>query len=107
MSALEAWDVPGDERTGAALKRPRVALIVGGQRSGSTLLSRVLGESPRAVALGEIWYLWERGVVEDRLCGCGVRFSECDFWQRMAIGGDRSSDAADTWGALRNLVRNR
>jgi hypothetical protein len=30
--------------------------------------------------VGELRYLWERGVIEDRLCGCGERFAACPFW---------------------------
>jgi hypothetical protein len=32
------------------------------------------------VGVGELRYIWERGMVEDRLCGCGQRFSACPFW---------------------------
>src|SRR4051794_41423458 len=30
---------------------------------------------------GELRFLWQRGYVEDRRCGCGRRFSECPTWQ--------------------------
>lgn len=33
------------------------------------------------VAVGELRYLWQRGMVEDRLCGCGSVFSQCPFWR--------------------------
>ena len=35
-------------------------------------------------------HLWERGVIEDNLCGCGQKFSECEFWNQVgksAFGG--------------------
>jgi len=90
-------------------RRVRVVLIVGGQRSGSTLIARIIGESPGAVALGELWYLWQRSVVEDRLCGCGNRFSRCEFWQRVeAVRSMRGSMETDRlWGDLHELTRNR
>src|SRR3569623_2074282 len=35
------------------------------------------------VAVGELRFLWQRGVIEDRLCGCGERFSACPFWAEV------------------------
>lgn len=43
------------------------------------------------VAVGELRFLWQRGMVEDRLCGCGERFSACPFWTNVikrSCGGD-------------------
>ena len=68
-------------------------LYVGGTgRSGSTVLANLLGEVTGYVSVGEVRFLWERGIVEDRLCGCGRRFSQCDFWVEVldrAFGDDR------------------
>jgi hypothetical protein len=59
-------------------------LYVGGTgRSGSTVLANLLGEVSGYVSVGELRYLWERGLQEDRLCGCGLRFSACPFWQQV------------------------
>lgn len=56
-------------------------LYVGGTgRSGSTVLANVLGEAPGHVSVGEVRFLWQRGILEDRLCGCGEPFSGCAFW---------------------------
>lgn len=69
---------------------PRVLLIAGSGRSGSTLLERALGEVPGVVALGETVHLWERGLRDDELCSCGERFMRCPFWSevgRRAFGG--------------------
>ena len=52
-----------------------VAFVGGHGRSGSTLLSRVLGAVPGFVTVGELCYLWDQGVVMDRMCGCGKPFS--------------------------------
>lgn len=68
----------------------QVLLITGSGRSGSTLLDLLMAGVDGCTAVGELRYLWERGVVEDRLCGCGERFSECPFWQAVvaqAFGG--------------------
>lgn len=55
--------------------------IAGAGRSGSTLLELMLGEATGAVCAGEVTHLWGRGLVENQLCGCGVGFRECAFWQ--------------------------
>ena len=68
----------------------RVIFIGGLGRSGTTLLERMLGELPGVCPLGEIVHLWRRDVRDDERCGCGRRFSGCDFWQavgRRAFGG--------------------
>jgi len=72
-------------------KRPDITdvdiVFVGGWgRSGSTLLTRMLAEVPNFVAVGEVRDIFLRGIIEDRVCGCGERFSHCDFWQ--AVGDD-------------------
>ncbi|WP_018351725.1 sulfotransferase [Longispora albida] len=59
-------------------------------RSGTTLLERVLGQLPGVCALGEVVHLWDRDVRDDERCGCGHRFSRCEFWQEIgerAFGG--------------------
>ncbi len=66
-------------------------LYVGGLgRSGSTLLERALAQIPGVVGLGEVVYLWERGIRNDERCGCGEPFSACPFWSevgQLAFGG--------------------
>jgi hypothetical protein len=76
--------------------QPKVLYIAGAGRSGSTILHNVLGQIDGFVAVGELRYVWERGVIDNRLCGCGVPFRSCDFWQRVfraAYGGFDNIDA--------------
>jgi hypothetical protein len=71
-------------------KVARVLYLGGLGRSGTTLLERVLAELPHVCALGEVVHLWGRDVRDDERCGCGSRFSRCDFWRvvgRAAFGG--------------------
>lgn len=57
--------------------------IIGCGRSGSTILGNTLGQIPGYVHVGELGYVWNRGVVQNALCGCGQPFGECDFWQAV------------------------
>jgi hypothetical protein len=64
--------------------------LAGMGRSGSTLVERVLGELPGVCSLGEVVFLWQRGIVANELCGCGTPFLECPFWSKignLAFGG--------------------
>ena len=58
----------------------RVVYIAGSGRSGSTILDNILGQLDGWCSVGEARFLWERGIVGDRLCGCGEPFSACPFW---------------------------
>ena len=68
----------------------KVVYIGGLGRSGSTVLDRMLGEVPGFLSTGEIRDLWRRGLLENRLCGCGLPFRDCPFWTAVgqtAFGG--------------------
>jgi hypothetical protein len=72
----------------------RVLYVGGLGRSGSTLLNLMLGEVPGLVAVGELRFVWERGVIANELCGCGAPFRECPFWTAIGV------DAFDGWDAI-------
>jgi hypothetical protein len=68
----------------------RVLFLGGLGRSGTTLLERLLGQIRGVCPLGEVVHLWQRDLCDDERCGCGDRFSECGFWQKVgteAFGG--------------------
>jgi hypothetical protein len=68
----------------------RILYIGGWGRSGSTLLARMLAQVSGLITVGELRDVWLRGCIEDRLCGCGARFHECEFWTAVgerAFGG--------------------
>ena len=84
----------------------RVLYLGGLGRSGTTLVERLLGELPGVCTLGEVVHLWQRDLRDDERCGCGARFSGCDFWQRVgqrAFGGWANVDV-DRVHALRDAV---
>jgi hypothetical protein len=88
----------------------RVLFIGGCGRSGSTLLDRMLGELPGFVSTGEVRFIWERGLVENRICGCGEPFRECPFWRSVgeeAFGGWDALDAEDLVALDRAVNRHR
>lgn len=90
--------------------RPTVVLLGGLGRSGSTLVERVVGGVPGVRALGEALHLWERGVGEDQLCGCGEHFGSCPFWQQVgerAFGGWDRLDVREVLDDRYGVVRNR
>lgn len=72
--------------------RVKVLNIIGCGRSGSTILGNTLGQLPGYVHVGELCYVWNRGVVQDALCGCGQAFSECEFWRRVTKRSEHSMD---------------
>jgi hypothetical protein len=60
------------------------AVFIGGQsRSGSTLLDLLLGQVDGFFSVGELRYIWERGFLENNLCGCGKQFRHCHFWGQV------------------------
>ena len=86
--------------------RPRVLFIAGWGRSGSTLLDRMLGQVPGVFSAGELRDIWQRGVAENRLCGCGAPFRDCEVWRKVgevAFGGWDAFDVAEA-RALRDTL---
>ncbi|MEV4274817.1 sulfotransferase [Actinoplanes xinjiangensis] len=84
----------------------QVLFLGGFGRSGTTLVERLLGELPGMCALGEVVHLWQRDIRDDERCGCGQRFSGCDFWKRvgeLAFNGWSNVDV-DRVHALRDAV---
>ncbi len=75
--------------------RVRVLYLAGSGRSGSTVVSNILGQLPRTFAAGELRYLWQRGVEQDHLCGCGKAFSSCPVWTAV-MKRVREADASPT-----------
>lgn len=61
----------------------KVLTIVGAGRSGTTVLASILGEVHGFASAGELRWLWERGVVERRPCGCGEIPVRCPVWSAV------------------------
>ena len=72
--------------------------IAGPGRSGSTILGNVLGEIEGFFHGGELNFIWEHNLIENRLCGCGAPFNRCEVWGsvfKRAFGGIDRVDARE------------
>ncbi|HYC33439.1 MAG TPA: sulfotransferase [Gemmatimonadales bacterium] len=87
---------------------PKVLFIGGSGRNGSTILANVLGQIPGCCSVGELRYLWDRGLVENRHCGCGARFNECPFWRDvLARAFPDPPDGRELWRLREAGLRSR
>jgi hypothetical protein len=88
-----------------------IVFYVGGSgRSGSTLIGRIFGRLPGYICVGEMVFLWTRGLADDELCGCGEPFSACPFWGEVgerAFGGWDAVDAPSVAALQRSVDRHR
>jgi Sulfotransferase family len=77
---------------------PIKILYIGGySRSGSTLLLRLLAQSPGLVAVGELFDVWRRSFRDNQLCGCRLGFRECPFWREATLEAFGAEPAAIPW----------
>ncbi|HET7389136.1 MAG TPA: sulfotransferase [Nocardioidaceae bacterium] len=60
-----------------------VLYVMGASRTGSTIIANILGQLEGCFAVGELWNIWRRGLLERRLCGCGVPLPECSVWDAI------------------------
>ena len=76
----------------SAKDRVLVLFIAGTGRSGSTLLSNILGQVDGLWSVGELRHFWQRGIIENWRCGCGLSFDQCSIWSQII------DEAFDTGG---------
>ncbi len=80
-----------------------VLYIAGTGRSGSTVLANILGEVEGVFAAGEVRYLWQRGLKEGRMCGCGLPVRECPVWSQVLDTAGELDDPARVDGIVSML----
>lgn len=73
----------------------KVLYIAGFERSGSTIVNRVLGQINGFVAWGELRDVWQHGLVENRPCTCGDFFADCPAWQHIFQEAFEGSEKID------------
>jgi len=86
--------LPGGGSTSA---KPKVLYISSVGRSGTTLMSLVLGQLPGFCDVGELWALW-RPAFATGTCGCGLFVRDCPFWlavAKSALGQDYEHDGPE------------
>jgi membrane-associated phospholipid phosphatase len=86
----------------------KVIYIAGPARAGSTLLDLLLSRLVGATSVGELQYVWTRGLLADDPCGCGCRFAECPFWRavgRTAFDGWDKVDVDHVVGLQHRVAR--
>ena len=66
----------------------KLIVICGWGRSGSTILGSVLGELPGFFFGGEMRNLWNRVLLDNKICGCNKPIKECDFWTKVLKNGN-------------------
>ena len=76
--------------------RLKVLYVTGFGRSGTTILDNILGQLDGVFAAGELHYIWDRSLEQNRLCACGEAFSDCPVWQSVvaSLGADFEPDTA-------------
>lgn len=67
----------------ASGQKIRVVFIAGAGRSGTTLIADALGSVAGAGSWGELRYVWERGILQNRWCGCGRPVNDCPQWSAV------------------------
>jgi hypothetical protein len=79
----------------AASTQPITVLYIAGyERSGSTVLTKALGEMPGVFAAGELRNIWQRSFIDNIPCGCGQPFSDCELWNAIIERGYGGRDQA-------------
>jgi Sulfotransferase family len=87
-----------------------IVFVTSSSRSGSTLLDILLGSVDGCLSTGELRHIWIRGLQQDWVCGCGKRFSQCEFWTevlRSAFGKLDRNEVERIVGLQRDLERTR
>lgn len=78
----------------------RVVYLAGDGRSGTTLLSRVLGSYAGCLAVGELYDIWLESLDGNRMCSCGVSLRDCEFWNAVM---EEAFDGLDR-GAIEHFI---
>lgn len=78
-----------------AMSQTSVIYVAGSGRNGSTLLGLQLERCPDIFFAGELTHIWQRGFLNNELCGCGQPFRECSFWSEVTATAFGQSLARD------------
>lgn len=90
----------------------RLVFVAGWMRSGTTLLTELVGSSPGALAVGELATMWT-ALERDDPCSCGQSVRSCPLWsvvaaevaERHAIGEGRTTSYRDFAAVVAGVLR--
>ncbi len=93
----------------SAGKKLKVLFLAGEGRSGSTIIGDVLGQIEGFFSVGELFYVWDRGLIQNWRCSCGLSFDECPVWSEVISRafGSRSQVNAEKLLAMRDRLHTR
>jgi hypothetical protein len=88
------------------MDKTQVLYIAGSGRCGSTLLGSALEQVDGFFSPGELMNLWDRGVIDQHPCGCGLPLESCALWSRVVkqVGGEDSYARARAMMKLQRTV---
>ncbi len=76
------------------MKSKKIVYIAGYSRSGSTILDIILSSHPAIFGTGELAYLFDDWLQQDRLCTCGEPYGNCRFWKQFALPAGMDMETA-------------
>ncbi|GIF25646.1 sulfotransferase family protein [Paractinoplanes tereljensis] len=81
--------------------------IAGWGRSGTTIVDNIFNSYKNVFSTGELFYLWHRGLIVGRKCGCGVKFTQCTTWKNILslAFADRLPDPAHVVELQKKAIR--
>lgn len=94
-------------------KMLNIVYIAGESRSGSTLITRILGQIDGVLNVGELLQYVTRNEMRNRniVCGCGENYDKCSFWREVVPGGELPNFSFQApplrlrnWYELRRLI---
>jgi len=90
-------------------KRLKVLFIAGEGRSGSTIIGDILGQIDGFFSVGELFYIWDRGLIQNWRCSCGLSFEECPVWSEVIARafGSKSQVNAEKLLGMRDRLHTR
>ncbi|GAA2645682.1 sulfotransferase [Paractinoplanes durhamensis] len=81
--------------------------IAGWGRSGTTIVDNIFNSYKNVFSTGELFYLWHRGLMIGRRCGCGIPFAKCATWKNVleTAFGSRRPDPAHVVALQKQAIR--
>jgi len=66
------------------MSKKKIVNIISAGHSGSTILTKLLGQQEKIFGGGELTFYKNSMVNSDALCSCGESYKKCPFWSRVS-----------------------